>query len=140
MPSGCLSFASRYCFMTGVAGGVTPPLPGPPRTQAEGREFVGFGRANGGAQQLTRGGLQDAHVDDVAGRDSSAPQHDGPLALADPTVWPVQLVAPLDQDLDVASDPALRLARRDAALQGEQVVQAAQLLLARHVILHSRRG
>ena len=63
----------------------------------------------------------------------------GPLALADSTVRTVQLIVALDQHLSVASDPARGLARRDFALQGQQVVQAAQLLLLGHVVDHSRR-
>src|SRR5450759_4507233 len=130
-----------------------------PRTQRLRREFAGtplgrFALSSRGSlarrrlqfrgadhsQELASGGLQDANIDELTWRDVAAFQHHGALALPDPSVMPVELILSLDQDLHVAADPLSRLPRCNASLQGQEVVQAAQLLLVRDVILHPARS
>src|SRR2546428_429172 len=71
---------------------------------------------------------------------SSLPTYDDrAFALADAAVWPVQLIASLDEHLDLAAEPSRGLARRDLPLQRQQVVESSQLLLVRHVVVHPGR-
>src|SRR5579864_9287770 len=126
--------------MTGVAavGGpwLTLRLPG---ALAKSRRSLRF-RGDEQPGELAGGGLQDAHVDHLARRDSVRRHDDRPLPLADPPVWPIQLVASFDEHLDVATDPALGLARANPALESEEVIQAPELLVVRHVVFHPGGG
>src|SRR5947208_8501485 len=86
------------------------------------------------SRELAGGGLEDADVQNISWCDIARAQDIGPLALPDPPVRTVELVAALDQDLSVAADPPRGLPRRDVALQRQQVVQPTQLLFVRHVV------
>src|SRR5712672_2163874 len=85
------------------------------------------------SHELAGRGLEDANVHQLTGRDVTAFQHYRPLALPDPTVRSLQLVAALDQDLDVTADPSRRLLCRDRSLQRKQLIEPAQLLVLRDV-------
>src|SRR5579864_3715268 len=118
MPSGCCSFASRYCRITGVAGGVIPPARGFPANSRQSLRLRRYEQS----EDLARRSLHDAQIEDIAGTDSLAAQHDCTLALADAAIRTAELVEALYQHLDVAADPSSRLACGDLPLESQQVV------------------
>src|ERR1700694_2172281 len=92
-----------------------------------------------GAGQLAWERLLDQNPHHLAGLGQGT-LDDDPLALPAPPVGPAELVRALDQDLDLAPDPARRLASRDLLLDGEQVVDAPLLLLVGNVVRHPVAG
>src|SRR5450631_233819 len=124
--------------MTGVRA-VIPSVTLLPGVPAKSRRSLRF-RGADHSKELAGSGLHDANIDELTWRDVAAFQHHGALALPDPTIMPVELVLSLDQDLHVAADPLSGLSRRNASLQEQKVVEPAQLLLVRDVILHPARS